>query len=108
MLYYHSKPTDKIMSRLSNPDLTRALVILFIPVSLVFLLTCVETENDYFVIIPFYLFMVSAVLFVTWKLFKGLPGRRGWLVFAILFLIAYIFVQLMALYVMALGKAFQH
>lgn len=96
------------MSRLSNPDLTRALVLLFIPVSLIFLLTCAETENDYFYFIPLYLIMVTAVLFTTWYLFKGLPGRKGWLVFAILFLIAYILVQLMALYVMALGKAFQH
>lgn len=93
---------------LSSHKLTTTLVLLLIPVSFMFFLTIMKTENDYVYFTGYYFYSVAALLFVTWSMFKGRPERKVWLVFAILVLLVAILIHLASLYLIALGAAFQH
>jgi hypothetical protein len=93
---------------LSSLKLTTTLVLLLIPVSFIFFLTMMKTENDYVYFTAYYFYSIAALLFITWHMFKGNPQRKVWLVFAILVLLVAILIHLASLYLIALSAAYQH
>lgn len=97
---------DKI--NLYFTKLNTALVVSVIVLLFLLYQVAMQSENDY-VYYTHYFFYFGAILFFTsWYVRKGTGKRRAWLILGILTLIIAVLIHMASLYVIALGKAFQH
>jgi len=93
---------------ITNPKLTTLLVFAIVFLLVLLYPLVMQTENDY-VFYTHYFFYFAALLFlVTWNIRKGFKNRTVWFIFGLIFFTLAVLIHLASLYIIALGKGFQH